>query len=96
MYANNNLYFVGNLVTEIYIFFQEEVLIYVWPVELSVSLANSPYFPLSSNIPFVQLPILYFESGKVTLSLVCFKFCFSHVTVSAPAFLANTLSIKFS
>ena len=28
MYDNNNLYFVGNLVTEIYIF-QEEVIIYV-------------------------------------------------------------------
>ena len=28
MYANNNLYFVGNLVTEIYIF-QEEIIIYV-------------------------------------------------------------------
>jgi len=28
--------------------------------------------------------------------LFVFKFCFSHVTVSAPAFLANTLSIKFS
>ena len=28
MYANNNLYFVGNLVTEIY-FFQEVVIVYV-------------------------------------------------------------------
>ena len=53
MYANNNLYFVGNLVTDIYIF-QEEVIVYVCTVheEKSVSLANSPYFPLSSNIPF--------------------------------------------
>ena len=59
MYANNNLYFVGNLVTEIY-FFQEVVLIYVCLVEKSVFLANLPYFPLSSIIPFVQLTNLYF------------------------------------
>ena len=59
MYVNKNLYFVaGNLITDIYIF-QEVVLIYVWPVEKSVSLANSPYFPLSSNIPFVRLTILH-------------------------------------
>ena len=57
MYVNNNLYFVvGNLITE-YTFFQEEVLIYVWPVEKSFSLANSPYFPLSSIIPFVRLTL---------------------------------------
>ena len=60
MYVNNNLYFVvENLVTEIYIFFQEEVLIFVWLVEMSVSLTNSPYFPLSSIIPFVRLTTLY-------------------------------------
>ena len=39
--------------------FQEVVLIYVWPVETSVSLANSPYFPLSGIIPFVRLTTLY-------------------------------------
>ena len=51
MYANNNLYFVGNLVTEIYFF--QEVIIYLCLVERSVFLANLP-FPLSSIIPFVQ------------------------------------------
>ena len=58
MYANNNLYFVGNL-PYCNIHFQEVVLIYVWPVEKSVSLANSPYFPLSGIIPFVRLTKLY-------------------------------------
>ena len=53
MYANNNLYFVGNLVTEIYFF--QEVIIYLCLVEKSVFLANSPYFPFSSIIPFVRL-----------------------------------------
>ena len=41
-----------------YTFFQEEVLIYVWLVEKSVSLVNSPYFPLSSIIPSVRLTTL--------------------------------------
>ena len=60
MYANNNLYFVGNL-RYLNIHFQEVVLIYVWPVEKSVSLANSPYFPhLSSIIPLVRLTILLY------------------------------------
>ena len=54
MYVNNNLYFVvGNLVTEIYFF--QEVIIYLCLGEKSVFLANSPYFPLSSIIPFVRL-----------------------------------------
>ena len=57
MYVNNNLYFVGNLVTEIYFF--QEVLIYLCLVEKSVFLANSPYFPLSSIIPFVRLTQLF-------------------------------------
>ena len=58
MDVNNNLYFVvGNLDTELYIF-QEEVIVYVCLVEKSVSLANSPYFPLSSIIPFVRLTIV--------------------------------------
>ena len=57
MYANNNLYFVGNLVTEIYFF--QEVLIYLCLVEKSVFLANSPDFPLSSVIPFVRLTTMY-------------------------------------
>ena len=62
MYVSNNLYFVvGNLVTEIY-FFHEEVLIYLWPVEESVSLANSSYFPLSSIIPFVRLTTVSMHS----------------------------------
>ena len=52
MYANNNLYFVGNLVTEIYFF--QEVIIYLYLGEKSVFLANL-HFPLSSIIPFVQL-----------------------------------------
>ena len=66
MYVNNNLYFVvENLVTEIYIFFQEEVLIYVWPVEKSVSLANSTYFPLSSIIPFVRLTTVQCTSDRI-------------------------------
>ena len=58
MHVNNNLYYVvGNLVTETYIFSRSYI--YVWPVEESVSLANSPYFPLSSIIPFVQLPHIF-------------------------------------
>ena len=56
MYANNNLYFVGNLVTEIYFF--QDVIIYLCLVEKSVFIANSPYFPLSSIFPFVRLTIL--------------------------------------
>ena len=67
MYANNNLYFVGNLVTEIYIFFQEEVLIYVWPLEKSVSLANSPYFPLSEYYSFVRLTIIVSEAVNISI-----------------------------
>ena len=53
MFTNNNLYFVGNHVTEIYFF--QEVIIYLCLVEKRVFLANSPYFPLSSIIPFVRL-----------------------------------------
>ena len=38
---------------------------------------------------FFQALYLYSESGKVTLSpCLVFKFCLSHITVSAPAFLA--------
>ena len=55
MYVNNNLYFVVGNLRYLNIHFQEVVLIYVWPEEKSVSLANSPYFPLSSIIPFVRL-----------------------------------------
>ena len=54
------MHFVGNLRYG-NIYFQEVVLIYVWPVEKSVSLANSPYFPhLSSIIPLVRLTILLY------------------------------------
>ena len=66
MYVNNNLYFVGNL-RYLNIHFQEVVLIYVWLVEKSVSLANSPYFPLSSIIPFVRL--------KMYVVLHCIVLC---------------------
>ena len=69
MYANNNLYFVGNLRYG-NIHFQEVVLIYVWPVEKSVSLANSPYFPLSSIIPFVRLThVYYLQNGEISCKL---------------------------
>ena len=59
MYVNNNLYFVVGNLRYLNIHFQEVVLIYVWPVEKTVSLANSPYFPLSSIIPFVRLTPLH-------------------------------------
>ena len=64
MYVNNNLSFVvGNLVTEIYFF--QEVIIYLYLGEKSVFLANSPYFPLSSIIPFVRLTTVYTVSVSV-------------------------------
>ena len=44
---------------------------------------------------FVRALYLYSESGKVTLSpCFVFKFCLSHVTASAPAFL-NTFNEIF-
>ena len=67
MYVNNNLYFVGNL-RYLNIHFQEVVLIYAWPVEKSVSLANSPYFPLSSIIPFVRLTKIHTRLLQVAKS----------------------------
>ena len=62
MYANNNLHFVENLVTEIYIFSRRSFHLCMAAVEQSVSLANSPYFPLSSNIPFVRLTNVHLYS----------------------------------
>ena len=58
------------------IHFQEVVLIYVCLVEKSVSLANSPYFPLSSIIPFVRLTIIYriFLQSIVISNVGTFKF----------------------
>ena len=41
MYVNNNLYFVGNFVTEIY-FYHHEVLVYV----LSMGVVYPAYSPL--------------------------------------------------
>ena len=79
MYANNNLYFVGNL-RYWNIHFQEVVLIYVWPVEKSVSLAYSPLdlsfasvHSASSKIPFDWFTICF------NILLMVFL-CFSYVT----------------
>ena len=62
MCVNNNLYFVVGNLCYWNIPFQAVVLIYVWPVEKSVSLANSPYFPLSSIIPFVRLTTVQIQT----------------------------------
>ena len=50
-----------------------------------------------AELLFWSLVSLFFflRVAKLLSPLFVFKFCFSHDTVSAPAFLANTLSIKF-
>ena len=90
MYVNNNLYFVVGNLRYWNIHFQEEVLIYVWPVEKSVSLANSPYFPLSSIIPIVRLTTLFI------LVIIVFNIiyaCFKHYLIFI--FVFNIIYISF-
>ena len=68
MYANNNLYFVGNLVTEIYIF-KKFSSICVW-LERVFSLPTRLIFPLSSVIPFVRFTNIY--EFSLFLKILCF------------------------
>ena len=83
------MYFVGNL-RYWNIHFQEVVPFYVWPVEKSVSLANSPYFPLSSIIPIVRLTTLFI------LVIIVFNIiyaCFKHYLIFI--FVFNIIYISF-